>query len=601
MFALMLKSFMDFRRSWRIYLAFGLFYLLATSYLFVPVLSYLFNRLLLLTGSGVLLNRDVFRMLLNYRAAAGLFFLAAIAVILIFLELGTLVIIAHKKYSHRTILLTEAFITAVHSLHRIIGFGVFYFILIMLVLFPLIELPVEPVIAGRLQPPALLMENVMETPLTRMLYWGVVAVLMYLLLRWIFALHGILLEKLSTRKAIQRSVLLTRKIRLSLLLRLLLLNLLLLGLGFAFLTVLSRLPEVTGFPITYLLNQLVVTLTGFAGWLYTLMLMPVNMIYLTRLYHQACRQSGFPETDQLRTYNFRWMEKTERVIQRLFRRRRTLLAAILSVNLAVTVYGGYSLNQELLYIGRNVSIAAHRADAVNTPENSLSAIQSALKMGAGVIEFDVQMTSDGVVVLHHDLTLQRMAGVQDRIPYLTYAEVQELEIGSAFSSAFAGEPIPTLAEALRLIHGQAEALIDVKTYGSAGEMAFQIVRALEMTDMAASSYVQSFDDELLREVRKLNPDIRIGQIMYYALGNLARLDVDFYSIQTGMLNRDLVRRAKQLNRGIWVWTPKTEEEIKEVLQFDIDGLITSNVPLAQEIMGMDLSVLPEASLGDAEH
>lgn len=75
---------MDFRRSWRKYVAFGLAYVIITSYLFVPVLSYLFSRVMLLTGSGVLLNKDVFRILLNPRSAMGLFLVAILAVLFIF-------------------------------------------------------------------------------------------------------------------------------------------------------------------------------------------------------------------------------------------------------------------------------------------------------------------------------------------------------------------------------------------------------------------------------------------------------------------------------------------------------------------------------------
>lgn len=65
-------------------------------------------------------------------------------------------------------------------------------------------------------------------------------------------------------------------------------------------------------------------------------------------------------------------------------------------------------------------MAAHRGDAVNAPENTISSIRGALDQGAEYVEIDVQMTRDGVIVLGHDATLLRTTGVHNRIRY-TYS------------------------------------------------------------------------------------------------------------------------------------------------------------------------------------
>lgn len=584
---LIVNSLIDFRRSWRHYMAFALFYMLLTSYVLVPMLAFLLNRILILTGSGVVLNSEVFRILLNTRGVLGLLGLAALAVMLIFLELGTLIVIAHKRYFKRRIMISEAMATAIGSLPRIIGFGMFYLILLLLVIIPLIELPVEPLLTSRVNVPPLLMEKIQATFVTRLLYGGMVVGLIYTLMRWIFALHLIILEGQSTRQAIGNSIRLTHRTKLATLLLMLALNVLLFGLVMGVLTAASFLPEKLRMTTSYLFSQYWATLSGFLALMLSLMLMPVNMIFLTHLYYKACERTGLPTTDQLKINKIRALEKVELLLQRLFRRRRHLLAAILVVNLLISFYTNYTLNKDLLYIGRNVAVAAHRADSENAPENSLSAIESALEIGADVIEFDIQMTRDGVIVLHHDATLSRMAGVNERVSELLYADIQSLEIGSAFSPAFKGEPIPTLEEALMLIDHRAEALIDVKAYGSSEVLARELVRVIRLTDMVDHSYIQSFDGAFLQEVRQLEPELRLGQIMYYALGDLDRLDVDFYTIQKGMLNRRLVREARRAGRGVWVWTVNEEASIREVLQYDIDGIITNQVTLVREIIGVE--------------
>ncbi|SMP38599.1 glycerophosphodiester phosphodiesterase family protein [Anoxynatronum buryatiense] len=587
MIRLILNSLLDFRRSWRHYMAFALLYMLLTSYVLVPVLAFLLNRILILTGSGVVLNSEVFRILLNTRGLLGFLGLAALAVMLIFLELGTLIVIAQKRFFQQRVMISEAMATAIYSLPRIIGFGMVYLILLLLVIIPLIELPVEPLISSRVNIPPLLMEKILATFVTRLLYWVMVVGLVYTLIRWIFALHLIILEGKTTRQAIRTSIQLTHRTKLSTLLMMMALNMILFGLVLGALTAASLVPEKLRIATSYLFSQYWATLSGFLALMLSLMMMPVNMIFLTRLYYKTSERAGVPAKDLLKTRQFSSLEKIEKLLQRLFRRRRHLLAAILAVNLIVSFYAGYTLNKDLLYVGRNVAVAAHRADSQNTPENSLSAIVSAIEMGADVIEFDIQMTRDGVIVLHHDATLSRMAGVNDRVAELTHEEIQKLEIGSAFSPSFEGERIPTLEEALTLIDHQAEALIDVKTYGSGEVLARELVNVIERTGMVEHSYVQSFDSDFLQEVRRLKPELRLGQIMYYALGDLDQLDVDFYTIQKGMLSRRLVREARRAGRGVWVWTVNEEADIREVLQYDIDGIITNEVTMVREIIGVE--------------
>ena len=55
----------------------------------------------------------------------------------------------------------------------------------------------------------------------------------------------------------------------------------------------------------------------------------------------------------------------------------------------------------------SVIVASHRGDWRNFPENSLEAIDNAIKMGVDIVELDVQRTKDGQLILMHDATLNR--------------------------------------------------------------------------------------------------------------------------------------------------------------------------------------------------
>ena len=95
-------------------------------------------------------------------------------------------------------------------------------------------------------------------------------------------------------------------------------------------------------------------------------------------------------------------------------------------------------------------VIGHRGAAARAPENTLAALRAAKALGCSWVEFDVRLTADGVPVLCHDRRLDRTTDGSGRIADLAFAAVREYDAGAWFAPAFAGEPIPTLEEALLL-------------------------------------------------------------------------------------------------------------------------------------------------------
>jgi glycerophosphoryl diester phosphodiesterase len=96
------------------------------------------------------------------------------------------------------------------------------------------------------------------------------------------------------------------------------------------------------------------------------------------------------------------------------------------------------------------------------PENTLINYEFALNSGTDVIEIDVWNSADGVPVCHHDPSLNRTTNGTGPIVDKTLAELKALDAGSWLDPIYAGEQIPTLAEALALINGRARVLLDIK-------------------------------------------------------------------------------------------------------------------------------------------
>lgn len=69
---------------------------------------------------------------------------------------------------------------------------------------------------------------------------------------------------------------------------------------------------------------------------------------------------------------------------------------------------------------KKVLVASHRGDWRNYPENSLPAIRSAIEMGVDIVEIDLALTSDSVLVLCHDRTIDRTTSGRGLIAEITY-------------------------------------------------------------------------------------------------------------------------------------------------------------------------------------
>ena len=95
-------------------------------------------------------------------------------------------------------------------------------------------------------------------------------------------------------------------------------------------------------------------------------------------------------------------------------------------------------------------IIAHRCGGALAPENTLAGLRLAARLGCLGVEFDAMLAADGVPVVIHDETLERTTSGRGRVADMDSTRFVRLDAGGHHHPAFAGEPAPTLDEALRL-------------------------------------------------------------------------------------------------------------------------------------------------------
>lgn len=115
--------------------------------------------------------------------------------------------------------------------------------------------------------------------------------------------------------------------------------------------------------------------------------------------------------------------------------------------------------------GQRPMLCGHRGGLRTAPENTLAALRQCHSRGGGAAEIDIRLTSDGALVLMHDARLERTTNGAGLVEEQTLAEIQTVDAGAAFGGAWAGEPVPTLAEAIRLAADIGLILrVELKTY-----------------------------------------------------------------------------------------------------------------------------------------
>lgn len=219
---------------------------------------------------------------------------------------------------------------------------------------------------------------------------------------------------------------------------------------------------------------------------------------------------------------------------------------------------------------------AHRAlhdIAQGRPENSCAAIGAAISAGYG-IEIDVQLSSDGVAIVFHDYTLERLTGIEGHVRLSTAEALRSTPLLGG------SEGIPDLPEVLALVAGQVPLIIEIKDQDGAmgpkvGALERAVARALRRYkgDVA----VMSFNPHSVAAMQELCPDIPRGlTTSAYRAGewpltekrsrqlreipDYLRVGASFISHEVDDLDRPRVAELKQAGAMICCWTVKSAAE-----------------------------------------
>lgn len=272
---------------------------------------------------------------------------------------------------------------------------------------------------------------------------------------------------------------------------------------------------------------------------------------------------------------------------------RRKAAAILTA-VFVLCEGGYL---GLLAAGHDVSldtltadmgITAHRGGARMAPENTISALAYAIDAGADWAEIDVQETKDGKLILLHDDSLKRTAGVNKKVWEMTLAQIEKLDAGSSFHRKFRGEKIPTLEEVLKFCKGRLDLNIEIKYNGKNRGIVHKVVRAIRENGFEDYCVVTSMNYGFLEQIKETAPEIRTGYIMTMTYGSTANITAaDFFSVKHTYVTESFVKEAHGMGKEIHAWTVNYRGDVRRMIDMGVDNIITDDPVMVRKVQGRE--------------
>jgi glycerophosphoryl diester phosphodiesterase len=236
-------------------------------------------------------------------------------------------------------------------------------------------------------------------------------------------------------------------------------------------------------------------------------------------------------------------------------------------------------------------VFAHRGGSALAPENTLAAFDNGLTLGADGLELDVHLSRDGVVVVHHDSTLERTTNLSGAIAERTADELARADAGYQFRRGgefpFRGQGIgvPALADVLAR-YRDARIIIELKL--NCPGLARAVVADVRAGGAVDRVCLGAFGLRVLRAARALEPAIATSAAREEVRWALYRswvrwpvthvayrsYQVPEWSGRTRVLSPRFIDAAHRAGLAVQVWTVDSEPDARRLLGWGADALIT---------------------------
>ena len=250
---------------------------------------------------------------------------------------------------------------------------------------------------------------------------------------------------------------------------------------------------------------------------------------------------------------------------------------------------------------------AHQGGNKIYPDESLLAFTNAINMGIQVIEFDVHRTKDGIIVINHDQTIDRLTNGTGLIREMSWVELQQVD--GAYNWSPDGLTYPyrdkgiKILSLIEMMDAFPQQLYDIEIKQHDPPLEKDLCDLLRKYGVAADqAIVASFRDETLARFHDICPEVAIslpvnqGTVLYIlsrvGLERLLPLDAvvaqlpTTFSTKLGQLELDrrYIEAFSKGDRQVWVWTVNDSIEMKRLVKMGAHGIITDRPDILMDFV-----------------
>jgi glycerophosphoryl diester phosphodiesterase len=252
-------------------------------------------------------------------------------------------------------------------------------------------------------------------------------------------------------------------------------------------------------------------------------------------------------------------------------------------------------------------VFAHRGGAALRPENTMASFDHGLSLGADGLELDVHLSRDGVVVVHHDDTLDRTTNAQGPLAARTADELARVDAGYWFTSdspqaatpayPFRGHGfgVPRLREVLDR-HRHARVIIELKT--AEAELVRRTIDDIRAAGALERVALGSFHGRALHEARRYEPRIPTGAAreetrwalyrsrVRWPLGRTPyrEFQVPERAGSTVIVTPRFIAHAHRAGLPVRIWTVDDRDDMVRLLEWGADGVISDRPDIAVPVV-----------------
>ena len=230
---------------------------------------------------------------------------------------------------------------------------------------------------------------------------------------------------------------------------------------------------------------------------------------------------------------------------------------------------------------------AHRGGAADGDENTVEAFERAVRLGYRYVETDVHATADGIPVVFHDTTLDRVTDGAGRISSMTWADLRSVRIGGAgvvprLDEVLAAWPEVRFNIDVKADTGVAPTVACVRESGATGRVllaSFSDRRLARVRELAGPAVATSLG---MRAVARLRMASLVGARIRLPT-SVAAVQVPPRSGPMTVVDRRFVALAHRLGLHVHVWTIDEPAEMHRLLDLGVDGIMTDRLTVLRDV------------------